>query len=1527
MVIIFNFIILSSFINQKPKSVNQNVVNNINQDLNLRSSGLESYELEWLDNRTFDLPVTEWYNQSEGDISDVNASLSNGYGNLELLGDMGTFSSSTYESYPNETGTWMAFNNSHSYPIKDPGDRDLQSYGIDQNGWWCSHEWDQNSGLAVDQNPSINWKKNYTINVDLADFKITTASIDAIINGTVKAITYGAGGVECPGDDIPQEYAVYDFARFYIQIANIEGTHKFELAYNKTRTLGDDDNADVFDLDYMNNVHLTTYGENILIAYLTAIFENTAYDMFTIILGIDIYCEDNVQVDNDKFNELRFNNFSLNFTYVKKMDRYAAISWDQDGNRVPPGANVQVDYATLEFGVKINKKFTADSPNSEVRALINGNKFVETIKLDKLNVTADNITLDVTPLIQKGINITTSIQVMLLDNFVLNESIIISIDNISLMIKYSIVSGLTLTDYVLKLNDINKTLSKLIEIEWGEIVNITVMYREDITKNFVDNATVQISGAIPTANLTENLSLEHYNFTMDTSTLSIGENLFTIFASKIGFVDQEFIVNIKVLKRSIDMNIFLNGVNKTSEKSIFLKAGDPLNITLTLKDSITNNFVDNADVKIYNGEYWNKTLNETISLQHYNTSVNTTKELTPGITFLTLLISKANYNPIGDSITISISVRASNYSLELDGEDKTSYPTIAKNINKTIDIRFYYRDDLDKTHIGGANVTLTIVSVEYDLEENETGGYYNISINTLDLNQGINFATVFAQHPQYTPQALLITIDIIQKETEFKLFINGTEKTGDPYYTVIVGDYLNITITYLDNETKAHIINASVQLFGGGIDGNFTQYEALKQFVMIIDSRNLSTVINFLSIYAIKTNFEAQSIAVRVDVIDKASEAQLFLDTINKTTERYIELLWNEILNITITYVDNDTNHIGDANVSISGSGISKDFAKGSSQYELYLNTTELGVGIHFLVILATKANYETQTISIQIDITRRVAIIDKVFINQIEQKVYGTLWDETINFTIIYLDNATNTTIFGASLQLKEGGTLIGNFIYDSVHDQFNFSINSASLEIGLHYITISAVLENYTSVSEVLTININQRDTGFELWLNNTITSSIAIDWNEILDITVVYNDTATGNPIDSALIQLKDGATLIGTFAQNAGQYDLSINTTVLGVGAVYLTVTAEKGNYSSFTQFIFITINNRQTTLDIFLNGVNITLDKFAEVPLGRELKISLIYQDARTNATIIGATIDLKLKSLTLGSFVYNLINETYNITANTGANFEIGLNILTIEAQLQNYTLENPTLRITINRIDVDITPEDGISLIKAEPGDDILIRVELVNNDFGGRLKGATVTFTSNIPIEQYQEGTLEEVSPGVYEILLENVNVPPGTYILTISVAGGGTFDNYDIERIDITIDIKAPESILFQILTLIAVCAVIAIGAYAIYYQRVGKYPVPVRKVRKTKKMFKKKKFRDLGIADRKDLIKDLYEEEFQECSKTLRPKAKKSLITAIPIIKDKLAAKKKPKEQISKKPIPKKEPEKPAPKKEPEKPSST
>ena len=111
-ILFLNLIIISNFVNHESNIVDQtDLTKKSNKfrgnDPNI--SAQPSWTKEWLDNGNFTLPIDPWYNETDGDISDVNASLSDGYANFELLGDSGSFSTSLLEPTPNASTKWRTF--------------------------------------------------------------------------------------------------------------------------------------------------------------------------------------------------------------------------------------------------------------------------------------------------------------------------------------------------------------------------------------------------------------------------------------------------------------------------------------------------------------------------------------------------------------------------------------------------------------------------------------------------------------------------------------------------------------------------------------------------------------------------------------------------------------------------------------------------------------------------------------------------------------------------------------------------------------------------------------------------------------------------------------------------------------------------------------------------------------------------------------------------------------------------------------------------------------------------------------------------------------------------------------------------------------------------------------------------------------------------------------------------------------------------------------------------------------------------
>jgi len=333
---------------------------------------------------------------------------------------------------------WTAFSNP-SLPIL-PDD-----YGINGSGCYVSHTWHE----SVDQtrnNPSIQWKRNITMPVNMSDYIITSASLSAIFNASVQALDHDGGGIEVFGDYTEglnppgdTQFGIGDFVTFYVLISDLQNTYPFEIAANRTSNLGQDSPI----ISFHPDTPMNTIPEDLLIAYLTSVLKTDNYN-FTITLGLDIYSEDNeYNVDIDIWRALILRTLNLTFTYEKKIDQFTTVGWSQVGKEIS-GDNVQISYANLKFKYKIDQNWTDASHNSEIRILINNNPYLDkTIKLrnyiySTAFIEANPEGFDITSLILKDVNISVSIQVYLLDTFGLNRTITISIDDVFLTISYII---------------------------------------------------------------------------------------------------------------------------------------------------------------------------------------------------------------------------------------------------------------------------------------------------------------------------------------------------------------------------------------------------------------------------------------------------------------------------------------------------------------------------------------------------------------------------------------------------------------------------------------------------------------------------------------------------------------------------------------------------------------------------------------------------------------------------------------------------------------------------------------------------------------------------------------------------------------------------------------------------------------------------------------------------------------------------------------------------------------------------------
>jgi hypothetical protein len=410
--------------------LNQNL-NVAEQQTMIRTSTVIPHTNEWLVNNGFNDSIDPWFYDIEGDSSDVSATYSSGQANLEITGDRGYFSGISGTPTP---GDWQNVTNPN-FPAL-PDFQGKEKY-MDEHGCEVNHTWNDPSDPI--QSPSIHWERNITMPVNMADYEITSASISTVFNASVITSPGGAGGansfhgIDTPADTVAQP-GDYDTARFYVLISDLEDNEVYEVAWYQTVDLGQDSP----EISNITDSFMNTVVEEALIFYLTSLFERDNYD-FKVTLGIRIKCVDNFNYDNDQWDSLRIKSCNLSFTYIKKINQFTSVSWNQIGNNIT-GENLQITEANLKFKYKIDQSWPTDlSPNSEIQVLLNNNSHEEALKLNLATTgfqEAKQGGFNVTKLILKNVNIGLSIQVYLADGFLLNRSIVISIDDVSLVISY-----------------------------------------------------------------------------------------------------------------------------------------------------------------------------------------------------------------------------------------------------------------------------------------------------------------------------------------------------------------------------------------------------------------------------------------------------------------------------------------------------------------------------------------------------------------------------------------------------------------------------------------------------------------------------------------------------------------------------------------------------------------------------------------------------------------------------------------------------------------------------------------------------------------------------------------------------------------------------------------------------------------------------------------------------------------------------------------------------------------------------------
>ncbi|KKN08515.1 hypothetical protein LCGC14_1055930 [marine sediment metagenome] len=811
----------------------------------IHNSGQILYSKQWLKNNNFSTQ-DNWYLTKgvQGDNSTVNGTISGGVANFKILGDNQTIEISD----PLNDGSWQKFNNDiFLYP---------DTSTITADGIYVTHDYDESVNQARNYN-SAHWRKNISLGLDMLKYDITSAFLNVTFNASVVA-SPGAdpdGGIEVLGDATAlNQFGIGDFINIYVLISDIDYKNPYTVALNKTTDLGEDSAGTT---DVITDSPIYSYGEEVIITALNSAFDkDPQHSNFTITAGIDIYSEDNLPgIDIDTYDELIIKNITLTFTAQKKINQYTKVSWNQIGN-ILSGGSFQIVNASFNFKYKVSKTWLGSAPLSEINFYINNKSHPQgTFKLSSAPTSfqyAKPGGFDVTNLISTDVNISTSIEVFLKDSFELNETLIISIANVTLNISYIETFPDYNTDFRLFLNNQNKTSNPVIQVPINNPLNISFKYINQ-SKSHIAGATVQLEGKVPKT-LEENFTFKQYDATINTSDLGIGISILTVVAQKNNYETKNIQIFVEVIERRTQLRLFVDGDLKNDNSTISAKFNEPINVTIYYRDNETSNHISGANVDLLGiGP-----LNE-IGFQ-YSLTLNTT-DLDKGINVFTIFAQLVNYTPQSLQFFIEIFDRETELLLFVNNEQKFESDIVQVQINEIINITVYYRDLLTQIYITGASVTL--LGIE---SLSELNNKYNLTINTNNLNLGINILTILSQLTKFESLTIQFFIDVAERAPQFNLFINGENKTSDPVFTLPINSNLNITIKYFDNQTRFYISGAIIQLIGEGILNNFTENFVLNQYSVVLNTSDLKIGIKLFTIVAQATDYQDFTSDIRITI-------------------------------------------------------------------------------------------------------------------------------------------------------------------------------------------------------------------------------------------------------------------------------------------------------------------------------------------------------------------------------------------------------------------------------------------------------------------------------------------------------------------------------------------------------------------------------------------------------------------------------------------------------------------------------------
>ncbi|MFW9902364.1 MAG: hypothetical protein ACFFDY_13940, partial [Candidatus Thorarchaeota archaeon] len=402
-------------------------------------------------------------------------------------------------------------------------------------------------------------------------------------------------------------------------------------------------------------------------------------------------------------------------------------------------------------------------------------------------------------------------------------------------------------------------------------------------------------------------------------------------------------------------------------------SGDPLLIKINFTDYDENTYIDFASIT------YNSTLPGEISgvMAYLGSGIYVadidTSSITVGDYYFSFNASKDYFENQSIRNLIQIKIIYQQIAIEVPSA------VINANANSYAICNINITGALTHTLIGGRTNISTDWHKPYEIKNGTFEGTYIINFSTYNVPTQGNLETftikIFANKSSYGSTSAFISLTVHPIATK----ANVNETLIDVYFN----ENFYLEVNYLVEESSDVITGATLNItWPSFYDVELTPIG----FIINFSTEGLSIGVYSILIQLDHPGFETALKSVYVNVIPKSTTLEIYLNQVNKTTDRSVSVSWNEPLNITIFYKDSMVNsYIEGATVEVNGSVTSESLYHSTPLYTIIFNPGDLPIGVHFITVTAQKDNYH------------QISTVIKITVEQIEIMVKTMSFTDTL--------------------------------------------------------------------------------------------------------------------------------------------------------------------------------------------------------------------------------------------------------------------------------------------------------------------------------------------------------------------------------------------------------------------------------------------------------------------------------------------------------------------------------------------------